>query len=87
MDDYSIALSASAAKELNALEESLFDRIDAMIEGLRKDPRPPGCKKLKGHKGLWRVRVGDYRIVYGVDDPLRSITILRVAHRSNAYKI
>ena len=53
---------------------------------LAENPRPSGCKKLKGYKGLWRFRVGDYRVFYSVDDECTSVDITRVAHRKEVYE-
>jgi mRNA interferase RelE/StbE len=83
VNEYSITVASSAKKELEALEENVFDRVDPRIRALGQDPRPAGCKKLKGKTNIWRIRVGDYRIVYSIDNVLRAVTVLRVAHRSN----
>jgi len=53
---------------------------------LARNPRPSGCKKLKGHKDIWRIRVGDYRIVYTVDDREMVIRVGRIAHRREVYE-
>ncbi len=55
------------------------------MESLAGDPRPAGCKKLKGYKDLWRVRIGDWRIVYIVNDAAKFVSVTRVAHRSKVY--
>jgi mRNA interferase RelE/StbE len=56
------------------------------IERLADDPRPPGCRKLRGYKDLWRVRVGDYRVVYIIEDDNKMVTVTRIAHRREAYE-
>jgi mRNA interferase RelE/StbE len=61
-------------------------RIVARLEDLRSAPRPPGCKKLKGGDNEWRIRVGDYRIVYVIDDEARTVEVTRIAHRREAYQ-
>jgi mRNA interferase RelE/StbE len=66
---YTLEIKPSARKELERLSNSLIARLAAKIEGLSANPRPSGCKKLRGYKDLWRIRVGDYRVVYIVDDP------------------
>ena len=53
---------------------------------LAGDPRPAGCKKLRGHKDLWRIRAGDYRVVYIIDDANALVSITRVAHRREIYR-
>jgi mRNA interferase RelE/StbE len=58
---YSLDIKQSAQKELNALDDILFSRIDRKILALADNPRPAGCKKLKGYKDHWRIRRGDYR--------------------------
>jgi len=78
-------LAASAEKELGALPAKVVARIVTRIEGLAVNPRPPRCKKLKGGDHEWRVRVGDYRIVYEIDDTARTVDVTRIAHRREAY--
>jgi mRNA interferase RelE/StbE len=82
---YSIGIKASAQKELDALDNALFARVDRKITSLADNPRPVGCKKLRGYKDLWRIRVGDYRVVYLLDDAKTLVTIVRVAHRKDVY--
>jgi len=83
---YSLAIKQSVRKELDALDDSVFKRMDRKILSLAGNPRPPGCKKLKGFKDQWRVRVGDWRIIYFIDDAARLVTIARVAHRREVYE-
>jgi mRNA interferase RelE/StbE len=73
---YSLEIKHSAQKELDALDQTLFTRIDRRILELAAEPRPAGCKKLKGYRDQWRLRVGDWRVVYIVDDVSRLIIIL-----------
>jgi mRNA interferase RelE/StbE len=56
------------------------------LERLASTPRPPGCKKLKGGDDEWRIRVGDYRIVYEIDDTARAVDVTRIAHRREVYE-
>ena len=86
MANYSIEIKLSAQKELNALDHAVFIRIDRKILTLAANPRPSGCKKLKGYKDLWRIRIGDWRVVYIVDDAAKIVSIARVAHRREAYE-
>jgi mRNA interferase RelE/StbE len=83
---YSVEIKRSAQNELDALDDSVFIRIDRRILALADSPRPPGCKKLKGYKDQWRIRVGDWRVVYIVDDAARLVSITRIAHRSEVYE-
>ena len=85
MVKYSLEIKHSAQKELDALDETLFARIDRKILALADEPRPAGCKKLKGYKDQWRMRVGDWRVVYIIDDGARLVSITRVAHRREVY--
>jgi mRNA interferase RelE/StbE len=71
---------------LDALDDALFTRIDRKILALAANPRPAGCKKLKGYKDLWRVRVGDWRVLYIIDDAAKLVTVTRIAHRREAYE-
>jgi mRNA interferase RelE/StbE len=65
---YSLEIKQSAQKELDALDDALFSRIDRRILALVDNPRPSGCKKLKGYKDQWRIRIGDYRVIYIIED-------------------
>lgn len=83
---YSLEIKQSAQKELDALDDALFTRIDRKILMLAGNPRPAGCRKLKGYKDQWRVRIGEWRVLYIVDDPAKLVTITRVAHRREVYE-
>jgi mRNA interferase RelE/StbE len=82
---HSIKIERTARKRIASLEVGLQRRILQAIEGLAENPRPSGCKKLRGREE-YRVRVGDYRVVYEVRDDLLIVLIVRVAHRGDAYK-
>ena len=86
MAKYSLEVKQSAQKELDALDDRLFARIDRKILALAGDPRPAGCKKLRGYKDQWRIRVGDWRVLYIVDDESKVVSVTRIAHRSEAYE-
>lgn len=86
MNDYRVALTTSAERELRQLSAELVARIWPRIERLASVPRPSGCKKLKGGDREWRIRVGDYRIVYEIDDKAKTIDITRIAHRRDVYE-
>ncbi|MBL0173837.1 MAG: type II toxin-antitoxin system RelE/ParE family toxin [Ignavibacteria bacterium] len=83
---YTITFARSARKELELLDFPLRIRVFRRIELLASDPRPSRCRKLEGAEDLWRIRVGDYRIIYSVDDEKRIIDINAVRHRSAAYR-
>ena len=82
---YRLEISSRAAKELRKLPGSIRARIEAAIEGLADDPRPSRCKKLRGDAG-WRIRVGDYRILYDIQDDVLIVTVLRAGHRRDIYR-
>ena len=86
MFDYSITFARSARKELETLDEKILNRIFPKIEALSKEPRPSGCRKLTGNKQLWRIRVGDYRVVYAIDDDKNLVDIIAVRHRKDVYE-
>jgi mRNA interferase RelE/StbE len=83
---YAVQLKPSARKELESLPDSALSRVFRKIELLGNDPRPTGCKKLKGYKDQWRIRIGDWRVVYIVDDPAKLVSITRIAHRREVYE-
>lgn len=85
MNSYAVELKTSARKELESLPDTVLTRVIRKIESLARDPRPAGCKKLKGYKDQWRVRTGDWRIVYIIADSTRLVSVTRVAHRSKVY--
>lgn len=85
MADYRISFAKSARKELEGLEAVVVRRVFPKIEALANQPRPSGCRKLEGFKNLWRIRIGDYRVVYSIDDDKRIVDITAVRHRSKAY--
>jgi len=82
---YEVKFATSAAKEFRSLPLEIKRRIGAAIDGLRQDPRPPGVRKLVGHERLYRIRVGQYRVVYEVDDKKQRVHITRIRHRREAY--
>jgi len=86
MTDCAVTFTRSARKELEALDAILANRIFSKIEALTREPRPPGCRKLMGEKILWRIRVGDYRVVYAIYDDKRHVDIIAIRHRSKAYR-
>jgi mRNA interferase RelE/StbE len=85
VDSYTVEIKPSARKELEALPDNVLTRVVRKIDSLAHIPRPSGCKKLKGYKDQWRMRVGDWRVIYIIDDAARHIDITRVAHRREAY--
>ena len=86
MSSYRVEFTTAAAKELRRLDPGIRRRVLSGIAELEQDPRPAGCKKLAGESTAWRIRVGDYRILYEVVDNLLVVTVVRVAHRREVYK-
>ncbi|OGD18912.1 MAG: plasmid stabilization protein [Candidatus Aminicenantes bacterium RBG_16_63_16] len=82
---YEIFIKKSALKELQKLPESMHDRIAATVLRLKDDPLPSGAKKLRD-RDWFRIRIGSYRVLYGVDFSTRRIDIYAVAHRKEAYR-
>ncbi len=86
MTEYSLTIKLSAQKELDGLRDDLFARIDKKIVALTSTPRPPGCTKLSGYKDKWRIRIGDYRVIYILDETHKQVSVVRVAHRREVYE-
>ena len=86
MAEYSITFARSARKELGKLPASVGQRILVRIEALMKVPRPSGAVRLQGNRSLWRIRIGDFRVIYTIDDPARMIDITAVRNRRDAYR-
>jgi mRNA interferase RelE/StbE len=84
--EYTITFARSARRELEALDARLVQRIVPAIDVLARDPRPRGCRKLRGESNLWRIRIGQYRLVYAVYDERQLVDIIAVRHRSKAYE-
>ncbi len=83
---YRIEFVPSAFKSLGALARDLQTRIAAAIENLRTDPRPPGHQKLKGRDDQYRIRIGQYRVIYNIEDDVLVILVLAIAHRRDVYR-
>ncbi|MEM9540105.1 MAG: type II toxin-antitoxin system RelE/ParE family toxin [Cyanobacteria bacterium P01_E01_bin.42] len=83
---YSLQFKNSAAKEFRGLPTDIKQRIGEAVEELCFDPRPDGVVKLKGDDDLYRIRVGNYRVIYEIDDDEKALLIMRVRHRGDAYK-
>ena len=83
---YEVLLSKTARKQLIALPVFIHNKIIEDISSLAAAPRPTGCKKLKGYKNSYRIRVGDYRIIYEVEDKILRILVIAVGHRKDIYE-
>ena len=78
-------MSKRAAGEIEDLQDGIAARVYAKLEALANEPRPPGVKKLRGAANSYRVRIGDWRILYEIDDRKRLVDVAAVRHRSKAY--
>lgn len=83
---YKVLLLPTAEREWRKLPHQMRPRIDRALLALEETPRPQGVKKLSGRSDHWRVRIGDYRVIYHIDDVEREVVILRIAHRREAYR-
>jgi mRNA interferase RelE/StbE len=83
---YRVLLERAAEKDLARLASEIHDRVIVAIRALAENPRPSGCRKLAGSKKDWRIRVGDYRVVYEIADEIRVVRINRVRHRREIYR-
>lgn len=83
---YRIDFSAAAVRQLRKLDGRARRRVQAAVELLAQEPRPAGAKKLVGGNGEWRVRTGNYRIVYEIDDGVLVVLVLAIGHRREIYR-
>ena len=82
---YTVFILPSAQKQLNKLPGAIATRIEDKLLELEQDPRPPGCKKLKG-RDAWRIRIGDYRVIYEINDDRLIVTVITIGHRREVYE-
>ena len=85
MADYTVVLTKTAQKQLDKLPDQIANTLLEAIEKLADEPRPDGCKKLKGRSG-YRIRKGDYRIIYEVEDDVLIVEVIAIGHRRNIYE-
>ena len=83
---HELLIERGAEKDMDRLQPDVFQRVLETIRELKNAPRPAGSKKLAGSPGAWRVRVGDYRVIYDIDDKAKHVRILRVRHRREVYR-
>ena len=83
---YRILLERAVEKDLTRLSSEIHGRVISAIRGLATIPRPPGCRKLAWSKNDWRIRVGDYRVIYEIADEIRVVRVNRVRHRREVYR-
>ena len=83
---FRVSITSRAERELKRLDRPVKNRIVSSILALAFDPRPPGCLKVRSEEGVWRIRVGDWRVGYQIDDNASEIVVVRIAHRSDFYE-
>lgn len=84
--EYRLLFAKKMRKEFRKLDPDTQSRIKPKLYDLKDDPRPSGVKKLTGHNSLYRIRVGDYRVIYRINDEKITVYVLRVRHRSEVYR-
>jgi len=83
---YTVEFAASAAREFRALDRQMQRRISAKLAELAADPFPAGVRKIQGEEEHWRIRVGDYRVIYRVEKRRVVVVIVRIGHRREVYR-
>ena len=83
---YEVLLERAAEQDLKRLPKEILPRVVRALRALSKTPRPAGVRKLEGSRSDWRIRVGDHRIVFEIDDPGKVVRIMRIRHRREAYR-
>ena len=83
---YRLKITDTAEKQWRRIARSAQERVRSRILALADEPRPRGCVKLRGDPKTYRIRIGDYRVIYDVDDEDRTVTILKVKHRRDVYR-
>ena len=83
---YEVYLERAAERDVKRLSASVFQRIISHIRALSEDPRPSGCRKITGSKSDWRIRIGEYRVIYEIDEKKKVVRVFRVSHRREVYR-
>lgn len=86
MTEYEVRFVTSAANEFRSLPTHVKERVGVAVEELKKNPRPLGVRKLKGHERLYRIRIGQYRLVYEINERAKLVRVTRVRHRREVYR-
>ena len=82
---YEVLLERRAERDLKKVSQGTFYRIIPKIKALSENPKPAGCRKITGSKNDWRIRIGDYRIIYEIDEKEKAVKVMRVRHRREVY--
>jgi mRNA interferase RelE/StbE len=83
---FEVLIEHTAERDLKKLNADDFNRIITNITSLAENPRPHGCRKITGSESYWRIRIGNYRVIYEIDDSDRTVRVFRVRHRRDAYR-
>ena len=83
---YEVFLEKRAEREIKKLPAELFYRFIPKLKSLSENPKPPGCRKITGTKNDWRIRIGDYRIIYEIDEHEKAVKVMRIRHRRYVYR-
>ena len=83
---YTVQLAPAAKRQLRKLDRSIQERVVRRLDKLEKDPRPPGVEKMEGDESTYRIRLGEYRIVYEIRDKVLVVLVLKVGHRREIYR-
>jgi mRNA interferase RelE/StbE len=83
---YELYLERAAERDLKKIPKDLFQKILSHLKDLAVNPRPPGSRKIKSSSNDWRIRIGDYRVIYEIDEKTKAVMILRVRYRKEAYR-
>jgi len=86
MASYKVELSNSAEKALFKIPKKMLTKVTSALEGLAYNPRPQGCKKLSGYEDVYRIRIGDYRVIYEIHDEIILVKVLKIGHRRDVYR-
>lgn len=86
MRKYTVVFSKRAEKDIQKLPTNAIEKIIPAIVSLENNPRPHGCKKLRGYSDLWRIRIGDYRVIYSIDDVIVLVDVREVGNRKDIYQ-
>ena len=83
---YEVLIERRAEHDLRQFPATVFRRVTDHLRTLADNPRPPGCRKITGAKSDWRIRVGDYRVLYEIDEKSKIVRVMRIRHRREAYR-
>jgi len=84
---YSLTIKQSAAKELKGIaDNTTLSRIIDKIQSLAEQPRPSGSERLTGRPNVYRIRQGDYRVIYSIDDAANVVDVIKIGHRREVYR-